>query len=49
MTEVKAVERRRAQLFYYLRISKRYWELEEETEDRKGGNNSLSHEHKDEI
>ena len=38
--------RRRTQLFGDLRNRRRYWELKEETED---GNDSLSHEHKEEI
>jgi hypothetical protein len=32
-----------------LRSRRRYWELKEEAEDRKSGNNSLSHKHKEEI
>ena len=46
MTEVKGVGRRRTQLLDDLRNRRRYWELKEEAEDRKGGNDSLSIEHK---
>ena len=35
MTEVKSVGRRRTQLLDDLRNRRRYWELKEETEDRK--------------
>ena len=50
MTEIKGVGRRGiTQLLDYLRNRRRYWELKEEAEDRKSGNGSLSHEHKEEI
>ena len=35
ITEEKGVERRRSQLLDDLRKRKRYWELKEESEDRK--------------
>ena len=46
MTEVKGLERRLTQLFDDLRKRGRYWELNEEAEDRKSGKDILSHEHK---
>ena len=45
MTEVKGVgrrRRRRRQFLDYLINGRRYWELIEEAEDRKDGNDSLS-------
>jgi len=47
MTKVKGVGRR-TQLFDDLKNRRRHWELEEEAEE-KGGNNSLSYEHKEDI
>ena len=45
----KGVRRRiSAQLLHLLR-NRRHWELTEEAEDQKGENDSLSHEHKEEI
>ena len=49
MAEAKRVGRRIIQLLVDLRNRKRYWELKEEAENRKGGNDSLSHEGKKEI
>ena len=46
MTEVKGVGRRRTQLLDDLSNRRRYWELKEEAEDRKDGDDSLSIEHK---
>jgi hypothetical protein len=43
MTEVKGVGRRRTQLLDDLRNRRRYWELKEEVEDRKGGNDGFLH------
>ena len=40
---------RRTQLLDYLRNRRRYWELKEEAENRKGGNDNLSHEHNEEM
>ena len=42
MTEMKGVGRRRTQLLDDLRNRRRYWELKEEAEDRKNGDDSLS-------
>ena len=47
--EVNGAERRWTQLFDDLWNRRRYWELKEEAEDKKSGNNSFSHEHKEEI
>ena len=45
--EVKVVGRRRTQFLDDLRNKRRYWELKEETEDKKkDGDDSLSIEHK---
>ena len=49
MTEIKGVGRRRTQLFDDLKNRRRYRELKEEAKDRKGGNDSLSTEHKEET
>jgi hypothetical protein len=49
MAEVKGVETRRTQLHDYSRNRRRYFELKEEAEDRKNGNNSLSIKHKEEV
>ena len=49
MTEVEGVERRRTQLLDDLRNKRRYWELNEETDDQKDGDDSLSIAHKEEI
>ena len=46
MTEVKGVGRRRTQLLDDVRNRRRYWEIKEEAEDRKVGDDSLSIEHK---
>ena len=47
MTEVKRIgRRRRTQLLDNLRNRRRYWELKEEAEDRKNGDDSLSVDHK---
>ena len=46
MTEVKGVGRRRTQLLDALRNRRKYWELKEEAEDRKKGDDSLSIEYK---
>ena len=43
---MKGVERRRTQLLDNLRNRRRYWELKEEAEDQKDGDDSLSIEHK---
>jgi len=43
---VKGVGRRRTQLLDDLRNRRRYWELKEEAEDRKDGDDSLLIEHK---
>ena len=42
MTEVKGVGRRRTQLLDDLRNRRRYWELKEEAEIEKDGDDSLS-------
>ena len=44
--EVKGVGRRRTQLLDDLRDRRTYWELKEEAEDRKDGDDSLSIDHK---
>jgi hypothetical protein len=51
MTEVKrdGRRRRRTQLLDNMRKRRRYWELKKEADDRKSGNYSLSHGHKEEI
>ena len=43
MTEVKGIERRKTQLLDDLRNRTKYWELKEEADDRKSGNDILSH------
>ena len=48
MTEVKGVGRRRTQPLDDLRNRRRNWELKEEAEDRKNGDDSLSIEHMEE-
>ena len=48
MTEVKEVGKG-IQPIDDLKNGRRYWELKEETEDKKAGDNSLSIEHKEEI
>ena len=42
MTEVKGVGRRRTQLLDDLRNRRKYWELKEEAEDRKGWRRQFS-------
>ena len=50
MTEVKRVGRRRGtQLLDNLRNRRRYWEIKEDAENRKYGNDSLSIKHKEEM
>ena len=46
---MKGVGRRTIQLLDDLRNRRRYWELKEGAEDRKSGNDSLSHEQKEDI
>ena len=49
MAELKGVGGRRTQVLDDLRNRRRYLDLKDEAEDRKGGNDSLSHEHKEKI
>ena len=51
LMETKGVgrRRRRTSLLASFRNRGRYWKLKEETEDRKGENDSLSHKHKEEL
>ena len=48
ITALKEVGRR-THLLDDLKNRRRYWDLKEEAEDRKDENDSLSHEHKEEI
>jgi hypothetical protein len=49
MMDVKRVDGRRKQLLDDLRNRRKYWKVKEGAEDRKGGNESLLHEHMEEI
>ena len=49
MKEVGRRRRRRTQLLDDLTNRRRYWELKEEAEDKKDGNDRVSHELKEEI
>ena len=51
MTVMKRIGRRRRRRIQFLDLRNRkiYWELKEEAEDKKDGNDSLSIEHKEEI